>query len=936
MREPDREPKNLCDAASAGRVDLIETLLKSEAELNQHYNGHHALWYAARNSRVEFIRELLKFAHQKGWQIIEEAPRVVRDLALDLAVRSNNFFCVQALALHLPVPPDIFSFETAYIHSVNQIPLAVIALTKEEQKRKFLLDAAFLEAMKYPGTYENVRRIELLLELGASPHLISYDSHHFICPLAIVAGSYSASLSEGLPENSQKPILPLLLASLSSKTINSRREHYEASIRKFFEEETSLVQKEFTKEEDMQCFLYGKKVIQRAKWGSGGGFLHWASGMGHSEILDDIIESLYAHNAQSWMFYPDDYGNTALTCALLAGHEGIAKRLVLEELHQVALGGCMWLPNKRDRVYLLSFLNSEEINANFEAYQVSLKEFFQSTRGLGSSLLHWTAFSGHTKIIPDIIKCFRTHGIPLHHLNRDEQTPLDLARSSDHKKIVEILESTEEVEIQKVRPKIPDLSVKLLREYQRQVLAGEKTVAELEEIMPPDLMAKLKELKPNVSMIELLNPRLYQEEGKTPFMVLCEQNRVDLVQRLLPFLTTSDIEMQDFKEGNTAFHLACAAGALDVLSFLSQKYPYTFGGGKKNNLGLTPILCVGPSERKRIIEQDTSKQFLNSLTWELEMVLGRIMRFWGILPLNFNQPSVHGFIRVAIEQLKKPLEDNSHFLQAINDNVVLRAALGLSRQDFAVQEDYRVLVLDSLEELELEFRLYFLNERFNKKLTVDLSFSEWLGWLRDFYFLYEELSSSKMPVYRSICHQLAHYLLRDHKPWAELFANVSRRDMFKELEQQDARIYPDDERRQKIWFTDVRLVLLQASFYGLERVLQELTVLPEAGKSLLSDFIEDLKKTFAIYGEKPVFATRKNDRNIRLAVWSLPLLWKGVLGSEALPNEILERIAVHTGNPAIHDQADSEFIACREVAFREEILSSEKSEVQQSPGPGFM
>lgn len=716
--------RNLREIAEHGRADLIEKLVQSEEELNQHDNGHHALWYAARAGQVVFIQKLLKFAHAKGWQIIEEPSAVANDLTLDLAVRANNFFCVQALALHLPAPSDIFSFKGAYIHKLNQIPLTVIALTKEAGRRKSLLDRAFLEAMKYPGTYENLLRIELLLELGANPHITSFDSKNFTCPLTLCAGRYSASASV---DPSKKSLLSLLLTSLNSRTINLHREVYESSIRKFFEVEVKLQQelRRLAKKPKKGIQRYNERVGEIV-WGSGGGFLHWVAAMGHSEILGDVIESFYAHNSPSRMFCPDEYGNTPLTCALLGGYKDIAKRLVVEELRQVSLKGRMWLNNEKDQVYLLNFLDSKEIKANFKTYQTSLNEFFRSARARGASLLHWAAFSGHAEIIPCIIECFRTHGIPLHHANMDKQTPLDLAREENHEEIVQILESTKKVKIQKFEH-VPDLRTKLLREYQKKILDGKMTIAEFKKITLPDMLGKLEELKPHVSMMELLNPRFYEQEGKTPLMVLCEQNRVDLVERLLPFLTNNEIGERDLEGGNTALHLACTAGALDIILFF-QKHRPTLLRYTKNNSGLIPILCVGLPERKIIFKKDTSGTFLDTFIKELESNFRTLLRreqevafqnnmgLFGISALNVSKlplrsidysVKIDALISLLIELLEKDPVKNAPLLYEINNNAALRAALNLSQKNLAndsARADYCSLVLRRLRDLDLELK----------------------------------------------------------------------------------------------------------------------------------------------------------------------------------------------------------------------------------------
>lgn len=58
--------RDLHEAARHGQAERIEKLVHSEEELNQHDNGHHALWYAVRAGQVVFIQKLLKFAQERG------------------------------------------------------------------------------------------------------------------------------------------------------------------------------------------------------------------------------------------------------------------------------------------------------------------------------------------------------------------------------------------------------------------------------------------------------------------------------------------------------------------------------------------------------------------------------------------------------------------------------------------------------------------------------------------------------------------------------------------------------------------------------------------------------------------------------------------------------------------------------------------------------
>jgi hypothetical protein len=62
-----------------------------------------------------------------------------------------------------------------------------------------------------------------------------------------------------------------------------------------------------------------------------------------------------------------------------------------------------------------------------------------------------------------------------------------------------------------------------------------------------------------------------------------------------------------------------------------------------------------------------------------------------------------------IERLEKAPQESIRLLESINNNAVLRAALGLSQKNLAhdsVREDYRKLVLDRFTNLDLELKSF--------------------------------------------------------------------------------------------------------------------------------------------------------------------------------------------------------------------------------------
>lgn len=455
---------------------------------------------------------------------------------------------------------------------------------------------------------------------------------------------------------------------------------------------------------------------------SGSTFIHWIAASGHIEILEDVLDSCHLHAYENIVFYKDNSGKTALNCALEAGHIEIAQKLLVAGL-PLTYAGSMFL-DEESRRFVLKWLNSAIVNENFDYYLKSLDDFskadlYDVNKKAYSGLLHWAAASGYIEIVGEIIKRFTENGIPLHQKNRAKKTPVDFAKENDHHAIVELLINATEP---RCFTRIPSLKRKLLEEIRQKVLTHEVSVSEVVSNYPVEVVKFLEEIKPNCLLKRALDRKFHVEEGKSPLMMMCEQNEVELVRRLIPFLTVQDLILQNRETLDSALHMACRAGAIEIVKVLMERLSLQI----KNRSGLTPILCADFSKRKALVDIDKSGIFLESLHSKVIKKIRKIAKelassyseagpgLWSALPeaksarefyskMEAAWKSSDTYMKMIIllkEQLSlisesKEDDFNIRLLSAIKNNAVLCAALCLEKKDLETDfECFRSLVLE--------------------------------------------------------------------------------------------------------------------------------------------------------------------------------------------------------------------------------------------------
>ncbi len=713
------------EAAKADRVDLIPRFILSEEDLNRPKNSLHIIHRAANHGHSGFIRKVYEFAAAKGWKIVYDVES--RDEHPFFFAVMDRFYCTQALALRETPPAFIyFTAGEGDNRKTNQCLLTLLGLTTDPELKKYGMNQALLGAMGYSNKL-NFQRFELLIELGANPHALKHDGsiNRLETALSMACTSYLRG----------EKTITLLLSALNSSKIIRNKKYYLSSLNDFFANEH--YNPNVTEAAKMEAFMADENETRltdtmRPDKNKGSGFLHWMSSSGHDELLDDMIESLIAHDSLWVLIVPDRSDKTPLFHAIEKNHHLIAQRLIIEQLK------LDFHFHKNDRAYLLKWIDSTEINDNAQFYLDSLNKFIDEDtieiegkrKPARSTLLHWAVQCGHTKILPDIIRCFELHGIDIHKKNKANLSAADLATQLDDLNSAEALNNSHNTSN---RNRVPTLKKLCLHAHNQVLIKDETTFASFKDRgIPVEVLEKM-DLKPNFRLVRVLNREFHEQEGKTPLIVMCERNELTLAQNLIPYLTPVDLVMAA-EDGNTALHIACRSSSSEIIDLLMTKCSSLLT--TKNNLGLIPILCANRERRLAIIEHDNSGEVFKSLFYEVEDNIAKIVDAETQQYLSRNSGFFSGFSSytrqaselsqkikanrssryrapspIAITLFCNHLENpgtlergylNFHLLQTINSNIVLKTALDLPDANFENQESsrqYCQLVVQKLNQL---------------------------------------------------------------------------------------------------------------------------------------------------------------------------------------------------------------------------------------------